>query len=42
MMEAVSISETSVNLFETTQRNILADSQLHSSSLFTLVSGQNF
>jgi hypothetical protein len=29
MMEAVSTSETSVNFYETTRRNILEDSHLH-------------
>jgi hypothetical protein len=29
IMEAVSISETSVNFYETTRRNILEDSRLH-------------
>jgi hypothetical protein len=32
MMEAVSTSDTSVNFYETTRRNILDDSHLHTGS----------
>jgi hypothetical protein len=40
MMEAVRISETSVNFYETTQRNIPEDSHLHTRRLENLKSYQ--
>jgi hypothetical protein len=42
MMEAVSISETSVNFYETTRRNIPEDSHLHTCSRENLKSHDIF
>jgi hypothetical protein len=37
LMEAINISETSVNFYETTRRNILEDSHVHLQLINTLV-----
>jgi hypothetical protein len=42
MMEAVSISETSVNFYETTQCNIPEDSHLHVLTKFSNIPPKNF
>jgi hypothetical protein len=42
MMQTVSISETSVNFYQTTRRNIPADSSLHTHRRDTLISPSPF
>jgi hypothetical protein len=42
MMKAASNSETSVNFYETTRRNIPEDSQLHTDEPFDFVTARYF